>query len=438
MSPGGAVRELIGTRIGSYLVERRIGHGGMGDVYQLLQPDIGKRMAAKVLHAEFALRPDISERFFNEARATSLIDHPGIVEVFDHGQLDDGRPYLLMELLDGQSLAELIDSQGAMALADVQRIVGEVGSALSAAHARGIVHRDLKPDNLFITRSGKTKVLDFGIAKLSTALRSGQIPTRTGELLGTPRYMAPEQATGRVRDIDARTDVYALGAVVYEMVTGRPPFASRTLAQLIEDQQAKHPKSPTLLRRSLDQSWAQVIAKAMAKPREERFASVADFSRAIAEAEREPVVMTAGPDQPTAISAHEKTTPVVDMAAYPALAQSAGDKTLPGPGPVGTPAQRSGPTPAARKAASPGQAMTTPLRPARSAEADTVVASGPARSAEAETVVARGPASRGPLQPSASAATDQKQRPPIGRRWSWLLLAAALTATVVALRWLSE
>src|SRR5215813_9108502 len=213
---------LLGTTIGAYRVARLLGIGGMGRVYKGVHPAIGSRVAIKVLSRECADRRDLVERFFAEARAVNLIRHESIVNVLDLASLPDGRPYIIMEYLDGAPLAAAIEGVphgGPLPLGSVARLAVEVLDALGAAHAKGIVHRDLKPDNIFVTPQGRPKVLDFGIAKLHPELGGGV--THTGSLLGTPHYMSPEQAAGR--PIDARADLYAMGVILFECATLQKP-----------------------------------------------------------------------------------------------------------------------------------------------------------------------------------------------------------------------
>jgi hypothetical protein len=216
-----------GEMVGEYRVERKIGQGGMGIVYGAVHPLIGKRAAIKVLSRQLCMQPEAVERFVTEARAVNQIGHPNIVDVFSFGNLPDGRSYFVMEWLEGKSLAERL-RKGRVPLPELYVIVDEIAEALEAAHAKRIVHRDLKPDNIFLVAApgGKTKVtlLDFGIAKLLDDSSERITKTRTGSLMGTPLYVAPEQARGY--EIDARVDIYSLGAVMFEMVTGRPPFVA--------------------------------------------------------------------------------------------------------------------------------------------------------------------------------------------------------------------
>jgi hypothetical protein len=214
-----------GEMVGEYRVERKIGQGGMGIVYGAVHPLIGKRAAIKVLSRQLCMQPEAVERFVTEARSVNQIGHPNIVDVFSFGNLPDGRSYFVMEWLEGKSLAERL-RKGRMSIGEVIAILDEVAEALEAAHAKRIVHRDLKPDNIFLVAApgGKTKVtlLDFGIAKLLDDSNERITKTRTGSLMGTPLYVAPEQARGY--EIDARVDIYSLGAVAFEMLTGKPPF----------------------------------------------------------------------------------------------------------------------------------------------------------------------------------------------------------------------
>ena len=221
----------VGAQIGAYTIIRRLGAGGMGEVYLGRHRHIGRDAAIKLLLPELSRNEEVVARFFNEARATATIRHPGIVEILDCDVHPSGRAYIVMEYLEGENLATCLARVGSFAgdMRTVGSVTGQVASAVAAAHSKGIVHRDLKPDNVFLAVSRSTggpltvKILDFGIAKLLAADGEGRSKTRTGSLLGTPTYMAPEQCRG-AGTVDHRADIYSLGCMVFEMVAGRPPF----------------------------------------------------------------------------------------------------------------------------------------------------------------------------------------------------------------------
>lgn len=231
-----------GEQIGPYQVVRRLGAGGMGEVYLARHRHLNRDAAIKVLLPEISMNQTVVARFFTEARATAQLRHPHIVEIFDCDILPDGRAYIVMEYLRGESLRSSLDRLGKLSpdYASIVAIAGMTADALQAAHEGGIVHRDLKPDNTYLTstpgqREGlRIKVLDFGIAKLLSGDRtgSGATPTRTGSLIGTPLYMSPEQCRG-ISTIDHRADIYSLGCVLYEMVVGQPPFVSEAPGDIL-------------------------------------------------------------------------------------------------------------------------------------------------------------------------------------------------------------
>jgi serine/threonine protein kinase len=222
------VGQLIGGR---YRVDRVIGEGGMGRVYYAEQ-QLGKAkraVALKVLHAAQSQDPTLRQRFYRECELVVTLSHPNTIQFYDFGELEDGRLYIVMELIAGRSLAQAI-AEGPLPLARVERIAVQMAGSLGEAHARGIVHRDLKPDNILLSARGGepdfVKVCDFGIAKHVDPAPDAHKLTLQGTLIGTPRYMSPEQLTGG--DVDARSDIYSVGLILYEALTGRPPFQARS------------------------------------------------------------------------------------------------------------------------------------------------------------------------------------------------------------------
>lgn len=220
--------------VGSYRIVRLLGQGGMGEVYEAVHESIGRRVAIKALYAEFAHKPEIVARFFNEARAVNLVEHPGLVQIYDYGQLPDGIPYIVMEFLGGETLAtRLKRAQGPLSLSLALHIGWQLADSLAAAHERGIVHRDIKPDNVMMVpdphfpMGERTKLLDFGIAKVAPQPGGAAVRTRSGVVMGTPRFMSPEQCRG-ADTVDAKSDVYSFGVMLYEMIAGRTPFEAES------------------------------------------------------------------------------------------------------------------------------------------------------------------------------------------------------------------
>jgi serine/threonine-protein kinase len=287
-APASRAREVTdplvgGTLAGRFRITRRIGEGGMGVVYEAVHALIGRPVALKVLHERYVERPEVAARLMNEARLASSIRNEHIVDIFDFGETADGRTFVVMELLDGASLAQVIRSEGPLSEARAVSICMQVADALGAAHERGIIHRDVKPENVFLApRDGAdfAKVLDFGISKTVRVGDGAEAErlTQTGVVLGTPMYMSPEQARGE-DGIDQRIDVYALGVILYECLTGELPFRGSNYLGIISDVLNRTPAPPREVRPDLGISRAaeQVVLRAMAKDREARYPSMSEL-----------------------------------------------------------------------------------------------------------------------------------------------------------------
>ncbi len=270
-----------------YQIEARIGEGGMGAVYLAKHVHLQKGFAVKVLNDIVAGKDNAVERLRQEAMAAAKIDHENIVDVVNFDRTPEGAVFIVMELLKGESLADTI-GRGPIEMHRAVPITFQICRALHAAHERGIVHRDLKPENVFLTeKGGRTlvKVLDFGISKIKSADAEQVRMTRTGQLVGTPLYMSPEQARGET-DVDRRVDVYAMGVILYEMITGAPPFEGRNYFELLWKHGNEPP--PKMVERNpnvyLSEEVEAVVARALAKTRDERFATMAELEEALAAA----------------------------------------------------------------------------------------------------------------------------------------------------------
>jgi eukaryotic-like serine/threonine-protein kinase len=277
---------MIGETINNYRVTRLLGEGGMGAVYLAEHPFMGRKAAIKVLRREFAEDPGLVERFMNEARAANAIRHPNIIDIIDVGRMPSGIPYLMMEFLEGESLADRI-RRGKLDIPEAMDVIMQTTGALAAAHGKGIVHRDLKPDNLFLIPDDsapggiRVKVLDFGIAKLRADLSGGMAKTQAGSLMGTPPYMSPEQCRGITEEIDHRTDVYAMGIILYELLCGTPPFISAGWGEVVLAHLTKPPPPPRSKNADIPEALEVVIMKALAKTADERFGSASEMRAAL-------------------------------------------------------------------------------------------------------------------------------------------------------------
>ncbi|HEX2659253.1 MAG TPA: protein kinase [Polyangia bacterium] len=279
----GGPTTLVGRTLGSYTVIKELGHGGMGIVYLAEHALIGRKAAIKVLNPDIATDQEVVSRFFTEARAVNDIRHPNIVEVTDFGQFG---PYycIVMEYLEGETLAARLTRIRAFDEPATVRIMKQCTSALGAAHEQGLVHRDLKPENIFLRAHPDypdfVKVLDFGIAKLLGTDSSVGHHTKTGSVLGTPSYMSPEQCLGEAA-LDIRSDVYSLGIVIYQMLTGQLPFTGDTLGRLIVCHVNEAPVPPSVINPAISRTMNDVILRALQKKPKDRFQSAREMRDAL-------------------------------------------------------------------------------------------------------------------------------------------------------------
>ena len=294
---------LLGQTVGSYRIAALLGAGGMGRVYLAVHPTIGSRVAIKVLSRDLTGRRELVERFFAEAQLVNRIRHEGIVNVLDLSSLPDGRPYIVMELLAGESLAALLSRSGRLDPGQAVGISCALLDALAAAHECGVVHRDLKPDNVFVTRQGRVVVLDFGIAKLLPERAEGvermSPTTKTGAVLGTPGYMAPEQIQGK--PASPATDLYSAGVILYQMLSGRLPFEGESLFDLMQKHVSAIPVPLRESRPDLPPALDGAILRAMSKEPAMRFANARHMAESLVAALSAPPVPARAPDPPVKV-----------------------------------------------------------------------------------------------------------------------------------------
>jgi serine/threonine protein kinase len=256
-----SIPDTLPEFVGRYRVVDRIGKGAMGVVYSALDEQLGRKVAVKLMLADFEEEPEMRERFYREAKITGQLAHRNIVTLFDLGE-DHGRPYIVMELLDGMPLLEYLGTAAASTVDAKIDLMVQVCEGLQNAHQAGVVHRDIKPSNLFVLKSGTVKVLDFGVARLASSSL-----TAAGTLLGTPEYMSPEQARGE--KMDARSDVFSAAGVFYFMLTGRPPFGSKDLRKVLNGIMNENPEP--LADDQAPETLRNILAKGLAKSPADRY-----------------------------------------------------------------------------------------------------------------------------------------------------------------------
>ncbi len=280
---------LIGKRIGNYEIKAKLGEGGMGAVYLGEHPMIGKKVAIKVLLEELVAKEDIVQRFFNEAKAVNDIGHPNIIDVVDFGKIpgDHGGDvvYFIMEFLEGDSLSHRLRTTG-LSQPETMHVIRQCCSGLAASHKKGIIHRDLKPENIYLIARGSdknfVKILDFGIAKLTGGDGATSSKTRTGLVIGTPTYMSPEQCDGRGL-IDSRADIYSLGVVMFELLTGRVPFPGDGFGEVLVAHLTKPPPRPSELNPDIRPEIEAIVMHAIEKDKNRRFQTMEEFEAAVAD-----------------------------------------------------------------------------------------------------------------------------------------------------------
>ncbi len=268
---------LVDQRIGKYRVVRKLGEGGMGSVFEAVHVEIGQKAAVKLLKPELSSEPKHVQRFFDEAKLLSMVSNPGLIKIYDFDRTADGQVYIVMELLEGETLWSRFEKRQqtgtgeGMPVEDVARVVRQVASALAAVHQRGIIHRDLKPENIFVVKDSeaaggeRAKILDFGIARLEDPSGEGR-RTTAGVAIGTPTYMSPEQCEGSTGITD-RVDVYSLGIMTFELLTGSPPFTSDSMAAVLRMHIVRNPPP---LPPSIPAPLATMVAQMLAKEPKER------------------------------------------------------------------------------------------------------------------------------------------------------------------------
>jgi len=281
---------MVGKKINNYELRELVGDGAMGVVYLAEHPVLRRRVAVKLLKRQYLESPSLVARFINEARAAAAIHHPNVIEVIDVGTVDDDVPYIMMEFLEGEPLSRRLTRER-LRVGKAVDIAIQSARAVAASHALEIVHRDLKPENLFLVPDPmspggeRVKVLDFGIAKLRPDWSgSDGAKTRTGVIFGTPAYMSPEQCRGLNDEVDAATDIYALGCILFEMLCGRAPYVSQGWGDVLMMHMSDDIPVPSAENPRVKPAIDQVVRTALAKKKGDRFPSMRDMHRALAQA----------------------------------------------------------------------------------------------------------------------------------------------------------
>jgi eukaryotic-like serine/threonine-protein kinase len=279
----------IGHTIGNYKITAKLGEGGMGVVYLAEHPVIGKKVAMKAIHPELSKNSDVVSRFITEAKAVNQIGHEHIVDIADFGNTSDGEFYFVMEYLQGESLSDRLKREKHLPIGQAMSIGAQIADALNASHQQGIIHRDLKPENIFLCYRGGNrdfvKVLDFGLAKLTQSDQKVTHKTRTGSVMGTPYYMSPEQCEGKT-EIDYRADIYSLGVLIFEMLTGKVPFGGEGYGEIIVKHVTMPPPSVRSIVPDLPEYLDLLLYRVLAKDRDQRFQTMADLREALLDPER--------------------------------------------------------------------------------------------------------------------------------------------------------
>jgi serine/threonine protein kinase len=422
---------------GKYEILGKLGAGGMAAVYRARHLAFGEVRAIKVVNNRLADDEDFLRRFRHEAVVARRLQHPNAVRVDDLDMTEDGRPFIVMEYVEGENLREVIRHQGPLSLRRSVVIARQVAAALAAAHELGIIHRDIKPDNILLAGAGEletAKVLDFGIAKMreSTLGDSGAVATRTGMVVGTPQYISPEQAMGRrSSELDGRADLYSLGVVLYEMVTGRLPFESDTAMGIILHHLQTPPPEPRDVRPDLGipDPLSAVLMRALQKEPDKRFASATAMAAALQDVLALPLPERPGTADATRAASDRPPTPPP----VPFDIDRHETRVMPKTPPVPSRAAYTGPSPAAARSTPPPIPQTPAPSPTMAGPAPpswTPVPAPTVFTSAGGAASGRGTALPPPLPPPSTGSPTSVFEPPRGRGkrrwWLWVVAAAVL------------